>query len=82
MTKKLTLREVDLDLDRCIRAVEAGEEFVITRDGKPVARLAPVGGKRAMTPTQQAAWDELRAAMDTGWALDAAPVDRDTLHER
>ncbi|MBN8903961.1 MAG: hypothetical protein J0H57_23310 [Rhodospirillales bacterium] len=30
----------------------------------------------------EAAWDELRAAMDTGWALDAAPVDRDTLHER
>jgi prevent-host-death family protein len=41
MTKTITLCEASQSLDRCIREVAAGEEFVITRDGTPVARLLP-----------------------------------------
>ena len=42
MTKTLTLREANQSFSRCIREVEGGEEFVITRNGTPVARLSPV----------------------------------------
>lgn len=45
MTKTLTLREANQGFARCIREVEAGEEFVITRNGTPVARLSPVNAK-------------------------------------
>ncbi len=35
--------EAKTHLPRLLRAVERGETFVITRRGKPVARLTPVG---------------------------------------
>ena len=82
MPKTLTLREANQSFSRCIRAVEAGEEFVITRNGKPVARLSPAGDQRVLTPEQEAAWERLKLAMDHGWNIGAGPLDRDALHER
>ena len=82
MTKTLTLREANQSFARCIREVEAGQEFVITRNGKPVARLTPIAGRRVLTPVQQAAYERILAAMEKGWDLGAGPLDRDALHER
>jgi prevent-host-death family protein len=82
MSKTVTLREANQSFARCVRAVEAGEEFVITRNGKPVARLMPVSGRRVPTPQQEAAWQRLWAAMEQGWDIGAGPLDRDALHER
>ena len=82
MSKTLTLREANQTFARCIREVEAGEEIVITRNGTPVARLSPISQKRVLTPTQQAAWERMKAAMDKGWDIGAGPFDRDALHER
>jgi prevent-host-death family protein len=82
MTKTLTLREANQSFARCIREVEGGEEFVITRNGAPVARLLPVSKRRILTPVQQAAWEQVKAAMDKGWDIGAGPLDRDALHER
>ena len=82
MSKTLTLREANQTFARCVREVEAGEDFVITRNGKPVARLMPVSKRRVPTPQQEAAWQRLRAAMEQGWDIGAGPLDRDALHER
>jgi prevent-host-death family protein len=82
MTKTLTLREANQAFSRCIREVEAGEEFVITRNGTPVARLSPVATRRVLTPEQRAAYERLKAAMEKGWDIGAGPLDRDSLHER
>lgn len=82
MTKTVTLREANQSFARCIREVEAGEEFVITRNGTPVARLSPVGNRRILTAEQQAAYERLKAAMDKGWDLGTEPFDRDALYER
>jgi prevent-host-death family protein len=82
MTKTLTLRDANQSFARCIRAVEAGEEFVITRNGIPVARLSPVGRRRVLTPEQQAAWARTQERMEQGWDIGAGPLDRDALHER
>ena len=40
--KTISLRDANQGFARCVREVEAGEEFVITRNGAPVARLVPV----------------------------------------
>jgi prevent-host-death family protein len=82
VTKTLTLREANQSFARCIREVEAGEEFVITRNGSPVARLSPVNKRRVLTATQQAAWERTRQRMDDGWDIGAGSLDRDALHER
>ena len=60
MAKTVTLRDANQQFARCIREVEAGEEFVITRNGTPVARLVPIGGRRVLTEKQQAALELLR----------------------
>ena len=82
MTKTMTLREANQAFARCIREVEGGEEFVITRNGTPVARLSPVSQRRVLTPAQQAALERTLRRMEEGWDLGAGPLDRDSLHER
>lgn len=82
MSKVVTLREANQSFARCVREVEAGEEFVITRNGTPVARLVPVSRRRVLTDRQLAALERLRAIAREGWNLGGGPLDRDALHER
>jgi prevent-host-death family protein len=82
MSKVIGLREANQAFSRCIREVEAGEEYVVTRKGRPVARIVPVRQKRVLTPEQQAALARTRARMKKGWDIGAGPLDRDALHER
>ena len=65
-----------------MRAAEAGEEFVITRNGRPVARLVPVTGETVLSPRRLAALERIRARMATGWPIGAGALDCAALHER
>jgi prevent-host-death family protein len=82
--KTISLRDANQGFARCIREVEAGEEFVITRNGAPVAKLTPVSGRRVLTPEQEAALERMKARTATGWGagLSEGKFDRDTLYER
>jgi prevent-host-death family protein len=82
MTKTITLRDANQSFARCVRAVEGGEEYVITRNGRPVAKLVPVTARRTLDAGQQAARARARQRMEKGWPLGAGPLDRDALHER
>ena len=46
MTRIVNVHEAKTHLSELLRLVEAGEEIVIARAGKPVARLGPVSGRR------------------------------------
>ena len=81
MSKIISLREANQAFARCIREVEAGEEFTITRNGRPVARLVPASRERVLTPEQEAAVARLRATMEEGWPLNAGPLNRDELYD-
>jgi prevent-host-death family protein len=80
MSKTITLRDANQGFSRCIREVEAGEEFIITRNGEPVARLVPATGSRLLTAEQEAALSRLQAAMETGWDIRTERLDRDELY--
>jgi prevent-host-death family protein len=82
MSKTISLREANQAFARCVREVEAGAEYIITRNGRPVARLMPAGGRRILNPGQHAARARARARMEKGWPIGAGPLDRDSLHER
>ncbi len=82
MSKTISLREANQAFARCVRDVEAGAEYIITRNGRPVARLVPAGMRRILSPEQQAARARTRARMEKGWPIGAGPLDRDSLHER
>lgn len=82
MTKTISLRDANQGFARYVRAVEAGEEFVITRNGEPVAKLVPVRGKRVLTPEQEAAWARAEAIMREGFDLGKERFDREAAHDR
>jgi prevent-host-death family protein len=78
MSKTISLRDANQGFSRCIREVEAGEEFVITRNGQPVARLVPAGGKRVLTPEQEAALARLGS---TSWPLKMGRLNREEIYQ-
>jgi prevent-host-death family protein len=82
MTENVTLRDANQRFARLIRQVEGGADFVITRNGAPVARLTPMSGARTLTPEQEAALERTIARAKVGWALGVGKLDRDALHER
>jgi prevent-host-death family protein len=82
MSKTISLREANQAFARCVRDVEAGAEYIITRNGRPVARLMPASSRRILSPVQQAARARARGRMEKGWPIGAGPLDRDSLHER
>lgn len=65
----------DGTLSELVRRVEAGEEITITEDGRPRARLVPVG------PVRWVRWDDIdglfRRPADPTWEQD-----RDLLDDR
>lgn len=81
--KYLTLRDANQHFAAHVREVEeTGREFVVTRRGVPVARIAPVesGDREAR---REAAWKRLRALMKEGLDIGyKGPLDRASLHER
>lgn len=83
MSKTISLRDANQAFAKCVREVESGTEFVITRNGNAVARLVPMGAGRVLTPRQQEALTRTRARMAAGWAdTSGGPFDRAALHER
>ena len=82
MQHQISLREANQHLSRYIKSVERGEELVITRRGKPVARLVPVVAERRLSADQLAALERTRQRMSHGYDLGGRMPSRDELHER
>ena len=82
MQHQISLREANQHLSRYVKSVERGEELVITRRGKPVARLVPVDAERQLSPEQLAALERTRQRMKQGYDLGGRMPSRDELHER
>ena len=50
----ISLREANQQLSRYAALAEAGEEFIVTRRGRPAVRIAPLG-RDALQPLQREA---------------------------
>jgi prevent-host-death family protein len=83
MEKTLSLREANQSFARVVREVESGDAFTITRNGTPVARIAPIqGARRVLTEEQKAALARILARSEEGWPLDAEKFNREDLYDR
>jgi prevent-host-death family protein len=82
MMRTISAREANQAFSKLLQSVAEGEEVLITRRGKPVARLAPV--EAAPTdPERQAEIDRIIARLREGVDLGPpASWTRDELHER
>lgn len=61
MAKTIAQRELRNDNAKVIEAVTAGETFIVTRNGEPVAELRPITARRR-TFVSRAEIDEMAAA--------------------
>ena len=68
---QVSVHEAKTHLSRLLRQATAGEEVVITRSGRPVARLVPIEGSRPVFGV-----DEGRFAIPDDFD---APLDEDLL---
>ena len=82
MQRQVPIREVNQHLSRYIEIAERGEEIIITKRGRPVARLSAVGLDRRLSEEQEEALSRTLARMRKGYDLGGQPFDRDELHER
>jgi prevent-host-death family protein len=83
MSQTVSLREANQRFARILRAVEQGREFVVTRRGRPIARIIPaMRGDAGLTPEQQRALEHLKSIAAKGYRTDDTPFDRAALHER
>lgn len=64
MTRTISQRELRNESGEILRAVDRGEEFIVTRNGVPVAELRPI--RHYLIPT-----DRLRAALRRVPRIDA-----------
>jgi prevent-host-death family protein len=83
MPETITARDANQQFSRLLREVEAGREFVVTRNGVPVARIVPErqpDGRRRPTAEQEAA---LARSLDRARNADWGPIEhisRDQLY--
>jgi len=82
MQEIVSIRDANQHLSRYLEQVEQGVEVIITRRGKPIARVLPIESRLHLSDTQRAARERLRECMERGYALGGVRADRETLHER
>lgn len=79
---QISAREANQHFSQYLHVVEKGEEILITRHGKTVAKLIPAPAKRQLTKEQKAAWKRLRAHAKKGYDLGGLKINREELYDR
>lgn len=79
--KRVTARDANQRFSKLLAEVAGGREIVITRHGKPVARLVPVSAQQE-SAERAAAIKRLRARMKRGLSLGGGKFNRDELCDR
>ena len=82
MKREVTIREMNQHLSQYIERMDSEEELIITRRGKPVAKLTLIKETRVLSDEQKAAWQRILMQMKTGYSLGGNKFNRDELHER
>ncbi len=84
MADIITARDANHHFARVLAEVAAGKEFVVTRNGVPVARISPeraAEGHRQLTARQEQALADSLARLRRGWDLRIKKLDRNSLYD-
>lgn len=80
--RSVSLMTANQEFSRLIKEVERGEDIVITRRGRPIARLVPHREDKTADPEWAAAYGRMMERLEEGAALGGLRVDRDALYDR
>lgn len=78
----VSLMTANQEFSRLIKEVERGRSIVITRRGRPVAKLVPHAADRTEDPEWTAAYDRMMAQLEDGVSLGGLRVERTALYDR
>ncbi|MGH6950427.1 MAG: type II toxin-antitoxin system Phd/YefM family antitoxin, partial [Vitreimonas sp.] len=71
--REMSVREANQNFSQVIAEAERGETIVITKNGKPVAKISPQPADRTQDPEWRAAHEALRESLmgkrDSGFRL-------------
>lgn len=80
--KSVGAREANQQFSKLLRRAEAGEEIIITRNGRTVARLVPAAGAKSPAEREIAMLRLVDFLKRHARPLGVAPVNRDELYDR
>lgn len=80
--RTVSLMTANQEFSKLIKAVEQGEGFLITRRGRPIAKLVPHVADKAADPDWAAAHRRMMARLEEGASLGGLRVARDELYDR
>jgi len=84
MADIISARDAHHHFARVLTEVAAGKEYIVTRNGVPVARISPERrpeGRRQLTQKQEQAVADSLAWLRRGWKLGIAQYDRDSQYD-
>ena len=61
--REMSVREANQNFSRVIARVEQGDTVIITKNGRPVAKVSPQPADRRDDPEWRAAYEELLASL-------------------
>ena len=80
--RTVSLMTANQEFSSLIRDVERGEGFLITRRGRPVAKLVPHTADKTADPEWEAAYRRMMARLEKGASLGGLRIERDELYDR
>lgn len=80
--RTVSLMTANREFSRLVREVGRGESFLITRRGRPIAKLVPHSAGKAADPEWAAAHRRMIARLGAGASLRGLRIERDGLHDR
>ncbi len=81
MIHHLSLREINQNFAQHIKSVETGNEIILTRHGRVIAKIIPFTEEEGLTSAQEVAKRRLISRMKEGFSLKNEPFNRESLHE-
>ncbi len=80
--RTVSLMTANQEFSRLVKEVERGEGFVITRRGRPIAKLVPHTADKTADPEWAAAYGRMMARLDEGVSLGGLRAERAELYDR
>ena len=80
--RSVPLMTANQAFSKLIKEVEQGEDFVITRRGRPIAKLVAHRADKTADPKWAAAYRRMMARLEDGASLGGLRVTRDDLYDR
>ena len=80
--RTISLMTANQEFSRLIREVERGEGVLITRRGRPIAKLVPHRADKTEDPEWAAAYERMMAQMEEGASLAGLRIERAELYDR